>query len=470
MQHHVRAPSTASSHTARVKWHWRSSQAGVSIVLLLLIASACLSSGNPTTPTSSGSNGAATTTGGSGASTSTTGVTGSSNGSGSTATSPSSTSGPVSSSTTIPTPTSAPVDLSSVTIGLEPIFGGLNQPVFLTDSGDGRGDIYIVEKTGKILLVKGGKVQSQPFLDITSRVRSASSEQGLFSVAFHPNYADNGFLFVDYTDTGGNTVVARFTVSPDRTSADPNSFKKILGIEQPYANHNGGQIAFGPDGMLWIGAGDGGSEGDPQGNGQKTNTLLGKILRIDVDHGDPYAIPPDNPFADGKNGKPEIWAYGLRNPWRFSFDRATHDLYIGDVGQSQWEEIDFVSSDLHPGLNFGWKTMEGTHCYRPSSNCDTSGLTMPVTEYSHAPGNCSVTGGYVYRGSQYKSIDGAYFFTDYCSGTIWGLTRDASGKWSQSKVAQGSAGYSSFGQDGNGELYVCDLSNGTIYHLTATSK
>ncbi len=455
MRHHFRAMSTSSSRTVHVKRLSRSHLAGLSIVLLLLIAPACLSSGNPATPTSSSESSATTATSGNGSASATSGGT-------------SATSGAT--GTNAPEPTSVPVDLSSVTIGLEPIFGDLNNPVFLTDSGDGSGDIFIVEKGGKILLVKGGNVQSQPFLDITSRIRSSGSEQGLFSVAFHPNYASNGYLYVDYTDTNGNTVVARITASSDHTSTDPNSFKKILGIKQPYANHNGGQLAFGPDGMLWIGAGDGGSEGDPQGNGQKTNTLLGKILRIDVDHGDPYSIPPSNPFADGKKGKPEIWAYGLRNPWRFSFDRATHDLYIGDVGQSTWEEIDFVSSDLKPGLNFGWKIMEATHCYQPSKNCDTSGLTMPVAEYSHAPGNCSVTGGYVYRGSQYKAIDGAYFFTDYCSGTIWALTRDASGKWSQTQVAQGKAGYSSFGQDGNGELYICDLNNGTIYHLTATSK
>ena len=447
MRHHFRPPTMTSSRTDRFKQLPKSHLVGISIILLLLIAPACLSSGNSSTPTPSNGSGASTSTA---------------------ATTAGSTLTPGSSGA--PAPTSAPVNLSSVTIGLEPIFGGLDQPVFLTDSGDGSGDIFIVEKAGKILLVKGGKVQTQPFLDITSRVGSSSTEQGLLSVAFHPKYASNGYLFVDYTDTNGDTVVARFTASSDRNSADPNSFKKILGISQPYANHNGGQLAFGPDGMLWIGAGDGGSEGDPNGNGQKTTTLLGKILRIDVDHGDPYSIPPSNPFANGKKGKPEIWAYGLRNPWRFSFDRSTHDLYIGDVGQSQWEEIDFVSSDLKPGLNFGWKTMEGSHCYQPSKNCNTSGLTMPVAEYSHAPGNCAVTGGYVYRGSQYPSIDGAYFFTDYCSGTIWALTRDASGKWSQTQVAQGKAGYSSFGQDGNGELYICDIDNGTIYHLTATSK
>ncbi len=417
-------------------------------IAVLLIAPGCLTSGSRATPTPSGNAGTQPV-----------------------ATS-SSSSGPASSSPGVSTAAASTttVDWSSVKIGLEPLLSGLDQPLFLTHSGDRSGDIFIVEKAGKILLAKNGKVQSTPFLDITSRVGSSGSEQGLLSVAFHPDYKSNGYLYVDYTDTNGNTVVARFTAASDRNSADPSSFKKILGFDQPYANHNGGQLVFGPDGMLWIGAGDGGSGGDPHGNGQNTNTLLGKILRIDVDHGDPYAIPPDNPFANGAGGKPEVWAYGLRNPWRFSFDSKTNDLYIGDVGQSNWEEIDFVSSSLKPGLNFGWNQMEGTHCYPPGSSCDTTGITLPVAEYSHAPNNCSVTGGYVYRGTQFPAIDGVYFFTDYCSGRIWALTHDASGTWTQTQVADGRAGFSSFGVDGNGEIYVTDLSNGVIYHLTASSK
>lgn len=414
----------------------RQSRWWITLALLVLVAPGCLSSSDTVTPTPLSSE-----------------VTSTPESTGATATG----SGAV------------PAGLSTIKVSLKPVFTGLDQPVFLTNAGDGSGDIFIVEKGGKILLATNGKLQTKPFLDITSRVKSSGSEQGLLSVAFHPDYKSNGYFYVDYIDTNGNTVVARFTANQDRNSADPTSFKKILGITQPYSNHNGGQLAFGPSGMLWIGVGDGGSEGDPHGNGQNTNTLLGKILRIDVDHGDPYAIPPSNPFANGRGGKPEIWAYGLRNPWRFSFDNQTHDLYVGDVGQNLWEEIDFVPSSLQPGLNFGWKVMEGTHCYAPSNNCDRVGLTLPVAEYSHTPDNCAVMGGYVYRGSELRSIDGVYFFADYCSGRIWAMDRDASGKWITAQVGRGGAGFSAFGEDSSGELYICDLDNGTIYHLTVSS-
>lgn len=413
----------------------RHSRWWITLAIFVLIAPGCLSTGSTVIPTPSSSEATQTKT--------TTAATATGSG-------------------------AARVDLSTIKVSLKPVFTGLDQPVFFTNAGDGSGDIFIVEKAGKILLAKNGKLQTQPFLDITSRVKSSGSEQGLLSVAFHPSYKSNGFFYVYYIDTFGNTVVARFTANQDRNSADPTSFKEILGIKQPYSNHNGGQLAFGPRGLLWIGVGDGGSEGDPRGNGQNTNTLLGKILRIDVDHGNPYSIPPNNPFVNGKGGKPEIWAYGLRNPWRFSFDSQTHDLYIGDVGQNQWEEIDFVPSTLQPGFNFGWKVMEGTHCYAPSSNCDQAGLTLPVAEYSHTPDNCAVMGGYVYRGSQFRSIAGVYFFGDYCSGRIWGMDRDAGGKWITAQVGRGGAGFSAFGEDGSGEIYVCDLDNGTIYHLTVS--
>ena len=449
MPHHFSPGSTPlGDRTTGPAHSWAVTFATLSTMALLLIAPGCLSSSNPSASTPTGIASSQSTE----TSSSTRGQTTSTSGA------------------SAPATAAMPINLTSIKVSLEPVFTGLDQPLYLTHSGDGSGDIFIVEKGGTIRIVKNGQVQNRPFLDITTRVGSSGSEQGLLSVAFHPDYKNNGFLFVDYTDTSGNTVVARFTAASDRNSADSNSFKKILGFQQPFQNHNGGQLAFGPDGMLWIGAGDGGSAGDPQGNGQNTNTLLGSILRIDVDHGDPYAIPADNPFANGSGGKPEVWAFGLRNPWRFSFDRLTHDLYIGDVGQSTWEEIDFVSSALQPGLNFGWNRMEGTHCYPPNSSCDKTGITFPVAEYSHAPGNCSVTGGYVYRGAQYPEIDGVYFFTDYCSGAIWALADDASGNWTQNQVGQGKAGYSSFGEDGNGELYVTDLSNGTVYHLTASSK
>ena len=374
-----------------------------------------------------------------------------------------------------PTPTTPPPSaalLSTLKVQLEPLVQGLSQPTATTNDGVDASRLYIVEKGGKILIEQNGNVNDTPFLDITSRVGSSGSEQGLLGLAFHPGYKDNGFLFVDYTDRDGNTVIARFTATADHSTADPATFKEILHIDQPYSNHNGGQVAFGPDGMLYIGMGDGGSEGDPQRQGQNTNTLLGKILRIDVDHGDPYAIPPDNPFANGTGGKPEIWDFGFRNPWRFSFDRQTHDLYIGDVGQDEWEEIDFIAAGTKGGLNFGWNIMEGSHCYRPSTNCDQTGLVLPITEFKH-PAGCSIIGGYVYRGTQFPAIGGVYFFTDYCSGTVWALTRDASGAWTQTVVIASPAsyagsGYSSFGEDLAGELYITDLSNGVVYHLIAT--
>jgi glucose/arabinose dehydrogenase len=369
-----------------------------------------------------------------------------------------------------PTPTTPPPSaaaLGALKFRLEPVVQGANQPTVVTNDGVDANRLYTVDKGGKILIEQDGTLSGTPFLDITSRVGSGGSEQGLLGLAFHPDYKDNGYFFVDYTNRDGNTVIARFTANTDRATADLSTFKQILTVDQPYANHNGGQLAFGPDGMLYIGMGDGGSEGDPQHNGQNTNTLLGKILRIDVDHGDPYAIPPDNPFADGRGGKPEIWDFGFRNPWRFSFDRKTHDLYVGDVGQAKWEEIDFIAAGTRGGLNFGWNIMEGGHCYSPATNCDQTGLVLPVTEIEH-PAGCAIIGGYVYRGTQYPAINGAYFFTDYCTGTIWALTRDASGAWVQIPVIASPssyAGYSSFGEDLSGELYITDLANGIVYHL-----
>jgi glucose/arabinose dehydrogenase len=369
-----------------------------------------------------------------------------------------------------PTPTTPPPSaaaLGALKFRLVPVVQGANAPTVVTNDGVDASRLYIVDKGGKILIEQSGTLGGTPFLDITSRVGSGGSEQGLLGLAFHPDYKDNGYFFVDYTNRDGNTVIARFTANTDRATADLSTFKQILTVDQPYANHNGGQLAFGPDGMLYIGMGDGGSEGDPQHNGQITNTLLGKILRIDVDHGDPYAIPPDNPFADGTGGKPEIWDFGFRNPWRFSFDRQTHDLYVGDVGQAEWEEIDFIAAGTRGGLNFGWNIMEGDHCYSSATNCDQTGLVLPVTEIEH-PAGCAIIGGYVYRGTQYPAINGAYFFTDYCTGTIWALIRDASGAWVQTPVIASPssyAGYSSFGEDLSGELYITDLANGIVYHL-----
>ena len=350
---------------------------------------------------------------------------------------------------------------------LETTAKGLNQPTAVTSDGVNAGRLYILEKGGVIVIEQDGKVSGTPFLDITDNVGSSGSEQGLLGLAFHLDYQNSRFFYVDYTDRNGNTVIARYTAASNGLTADPGSAKQILKIDQPFANHNGGQLAFGPDGMLYIGMGDGGSQGDPNGNGQNTNVLLGKILRIDVDHGDPYAIPTDNPFASGEGGKAEVWDFGFRNPWRFSFDRQTGDLYVGDVGQAKWEEIDYIAAGTKGGLNFGWNIMEGAHCYSPATNCDQSGLVLPVSEFDHGSG-CSVIGGYVYRGSQFPQINGVYFYTDYCSGIVWALTHDASGSWTTTRVisSQSSyAGYSSFGEDLSGELYITDLANGALYHL-----
>ncbi len=336
------------------------------------------------------------------------------------------------------------------------VVSGLSRPVDIQDPGDGSGRLFIVEQAGRILILQDGALLPTPFLDIVSEVGSRGNEQGLLGLAFHPRYAENGRFFVNYTDTNGDTVISRFQVSEDPNLADAATETPVLTADQPYPNHNGGVLAFGPDGYLYAGLGDGGSGGDPLGNGQKTDTVLGKILRLDVDSGDPYSIPPDNPFGN------EVWAYGLRNPWRFSFDRLTHDLYIGDVGQGAWEEIDFLPADSPGGTNFGWNIMEGNH---PYSGGDSTGLTPPVAEYAHGsnPGGCSVTGGYVYRGQSLPEWQGLYLYGDYCSGIIWGLLHTDSG-WQSQVMFRSSFSISSFGQDAGGELYVADL-GGAIYRL-----
>jgi glucose/arabinose dehydrogenase len=370
-----------------------------------------------------------------------------------------------------PTPaTPAPPLLATatdLTIRLEPAYRGLNRPLLLTHAGDGSGNVYIVERAGRIRVGKDGELRRQPFLDITRRVSRLRGERGLLSLAFHPEFAQNGYLFVTYTDRRGDSVISRFTALPDRSAADPSSEKVILRIKQPYDTHNVDHIAFGPDGMLWIGAGDGGSRGDPRGNGQNLGTLLGKLLRIDVDRGDPYAIPPDNPFVGVSNARGEIWALGVRNPWRFAFDRETDALYFGDVGQDTWEEINVVPLS-RGGYNFGWNRMEGARCFPPDAVCDASGLTWPVAEYSQETDGCSVIGGYVYRGRRFPSLSGVYFFADYCEGTIWRLDRDVNGAWQHRVVYLSDsafAGFSSFGQDEAGELYVTALGEGVVYRI-----
>lgn len=353
----------------------------------------------------------------------------------------------------------------SVSLELQPLVSGLSRPTFLTDAGDNSGRLFLTEQPGRIRIIANDQLLDQPFLDVTDRVLNAGNEQGLLSVAFSPDYATTRQFFIDYTrKPDGATIVARYNVSKDDPNvADPASAVTLMKIDQPQANHNGGQLQFGPDGYLYIGMGDGGGGGDQHGtigNGQDLNALLGKILRIDVRSTDRYTVPASNPFGN------EIWAYGLRNPWRFSFDRSTGDLYIADVGQNTYEEIDFQPASDPGGENYGWRIMEGRHCYNPSKGCDQTGLTLPVAEYSHDSG-CSVTGGYVYRGQKYPQWQGLYFFTDYCSGTIWSLQRDASGRWQMIRRLDSGLNISSFGQDQAGELYIIGHSDGTIYRLAA---
>jgi len=337
---------------------------------------------------------------------------------------------------------------------------GLDRPLFLTHAGDQSGRIFVIEKIGRILIYQDGIQMDEPFLDIVQLVNSRDSERGLLGLAFHPDYAENGQFFINYTDLNGNTVVARHQVSDDANRADPNSQEVLLNIGQPYGNHNGGMIAFGPDGYLYIGMGDGGSAGDPQGNAQNPNTLLGKMLRIDVDSGTPYSIPAGN--APG--GLPEIWALGLRNPWRFSFDRLTGDLLIGDVGQNQWEEINILPAGLPGGINLGWDYYEATHAYE-STPAEGYNFIFPVIEYQHSGGNCSVTGGYTYRGMQFPDWQGVYLYGDYCSGTVWGAITGADGEWQTTQLFKIQAAIASFGEDESGELYILDLS-GRILKLT----
>ena len=327
------------------------------------------------------------------------------------------------------------------------ITDGLSRPVGVTNAGDGSGRLFVLEQEGLIRIVQDYELLEEPFLDIRDRVGSSANEQGLLGMAFHPGYPENGTFYVNYTDGDGGTVIARFRVSADPSRADPASEVRLLQISQPYGNHNGGALAFGPDGYLYIGTGDGGSGGDPQGNGQSLDTLLGKILRLDVDNGVPYAVPADN--LEG-----EIWAYGLRNPWRFSFDRLTGDLYIGDVGQSTWEEIDFWPAGNPGGANFGWNFREGAH---PFAGSPPVGLDLidPVVEYDHNLG-ISVTGGVVYRGAALPGYNGIYLYGDYGSGRVWGLFPDLDDGWKNQILFESGANITSFGEDEDGEVYLVD--------------
>jgi len=338
---------------------------------------------------------------------------------------------------------------------------GFQKPLDLIYASDDR--LFIVEQAGLIHILQDDQRLPTPFLDIRNRVNDNASERGLLGLAFHPDYPSNGNFFINYTGENGDTVISRFHVSNDPNQADPDSEFNILRIQQPYANHNGGELEFGPDGMLYIGTGDGGSGGDPLGNGQRMDSLLGKILRIDVDGDQPYAIPPDNPFI-GDDRLPEIWAYGLRNPWRFSIDRISGDLFIGDVGQNVWEEINFQPSGSPGGENYGWNLREGSH---PFNSELTTGLIDPIAEYSHQFG-CSVTGGVVTRSPSLPSWNGIYLYGDYCTGIIWGIFQSEAGNWETAQLYDTAFTIASFGEDIAGEIYLIDY-NGGIYRLTTSN-
>jgi glucose/arabinose dehydrogenase len=346
-------------------------------------------------------------------------------------------------------------------VRLQEVVSGLQRPVYLTaPAGDDR--LFIVEQPGRIRIMQNGQLLAQPFLDIESKVEDEGNEQGLLSVAFHPGYATNGFFYVNYTGPGGDTRVERYSVSGgDPNRADPGSAKLIIGYEQPFGNHNGGQVLFGPDGMLYIPTGDGGSGGDPQGHGQNRNSLLGKILRIDVDGGDPYEVPDDNPFVGEAGVRPEIWALGLRNPWRVAFDAQENLLFVADVGQSAWEEISVVAAD-EGGANFGWNRMEGTHCFPAQSSCSPAGLTVPAVEYPRSQG-FSITGGFVYRGEAIPELQGRYVYADYGRDWIRSFRYQGGEAAGDAELdLAGVASISSFGLDGEGELYAVTLT-GTVY-------
>jgi glucose/arabinose dehydrogenase len=381
---------------------------------------------------------------------------------------------PTSPTTPTPSPTSVACSVAPVTgtpaLTSQRVASGLRSPLDLQSAPGDRERLYVVEQDGRIQIVRNGQVSSSPFLDIAGRI-SSGGERGLLGLAFHPQFATSRRFFVNYTDPQGDTRIAEFR-APSADQADPQSERQLLFVAQPFPNHNGGGLAFGNDGMLYIGLGDGGSGGDPQGNGQNLGTALGKMLRIDVDRGSPFAVPSDNPFTGRAGALATIWAYGLRNPFRFSFDRSTGDLYIGDVGQNQLEEIDVGLASRRGGENYGWNIMEGNACYQPASGCNTSGITRPVLDYRHSDG-CSVSGGVVYHGCRMPGHAGTYFYSDYCSSFIrsfrlqGGAAADPRDWTAQINRGQFTS-IVSFGTDQEGEVYVVDLA-GSIYKIIPAS-
>ncbi len=364
-----------------------------------------------------------------------------------------------------------PTALEDLRIELFELASGFDSPLLVTHAPDGSGRIYIVEQAGRIysMDLEDPEGSRSMELDIRERIEDGASEQGLLGLAFHPDFERNRRLFVNYTDLAGDTVVAELRALPGTDGFDPASEETILAFEQPAGNHNGGHLAFGPDGMLFVATGDGGGADDRYGHGQNPGSLLGKILRIDVDarqDGAAYGLPPDNPFLDREGYRPETWAWGLRNPWRFSFDRQTGDLYIGDVGQARWEEIDLMPAGS-AGFNFGWPIFEGRACQRDDGACQDPSLQAPILVYEHQAGACSVTGGYVYRGPAEDggaALQGAYLYADYCSGQIR-VAREEAGGWRSRVILETELDISSFGQDEAGRLYLSDLDGGSIYRI-----
>lgn len=359
-----------------------------------------------------------------------------------------------------------------IPLGLTVVADGLTRPLFVTAAPGQPGRLYIVEQGGRVRIDDNGTLLETPFMDLSALTGGALGERGLLGLAFHPAYERNGRFYVNYTDLEGATVVALYCrFADDEYRADPATAAVLLRIPQPFSNHNGGMLAFGPDGYLYIASGDGGSGNDPENNGQSLGTLLGKILRVDVDSASPYGIPPDNPFAGVAGAREEIWAYGLRNPWRMSFDRATGDLWIGDVGQNALEEIDFQAADSPGGENYGWRNREGDQCRPGEVECEVPGAVDPIYVYARS-GSQSVTGGYVYRGSQIPDLAGVYFFADYVGGTVFSLVVDAEG---MATVIDETANLTnsqlelsniaSFGEDLDGELYIVDYGAGVVYKV-----
>jgi glucose/arabinose dehydrogenase len=339
----------------------------------------------------------------------------------------------------------------------------LDRPLDVAHAGDCSHRLFIVEKTGAVRVWENGSVLDEPFVDLTDRVKSGG-EQGLLNIAFHPEYAENGRAFLVYTDETDDVILARFTVhAGDANRLDPDSEMELARVPQPYENHNGGQLAFGPDGYLYWALGDGGSWGDPEGHAQDTSTLLGAILRLDVDAASGYGIPADNPFVNDEDARDEIWAYGLRNPWRFSFDRETGDLWIADVGQDRVEEVNLQPAGSAGGENYGWPAWEGSERYDSDVNA-TEDMVFPVHDYEHDADKCSVIGGFVYRGQAFPALAGAYVFTDMCAGDLWALDEDGDA-WVQSTLLEAGNRFVAFGEDETGELYAVDHLEGTVYRV-----